>query len=63
MQWINVGKVTITPRRAGSEWFAYPRCPAPYCGAAATVSNNEEFGEYGGVCDEGHELAIPYVKT
>lgn len=61
MQWLNVGKVTIRPKKIRSTWFAYPTCPAPHCGADATVSNDTQFGEYEGVCDEGHELRINHT--
>lgn len=63
MQWLNVGKVTIRPKKIGSDWFAFLTCPAPYCGADATASNDTQFGEYEGVCGEGHELRIPHHKA
>lgn len=61
MQWLNVGKVTIRPQQIGSQWFAFLTCPAPHCGADATVSNDTQSGEYEGVCGEGHDLHIPHV--
>jgi hypothetical protein len=63
VQWLNIGsRVTIRPRRIDSEWWAFLTCPAPHCGANATATNDTQFGEYGGVCDEGHELRIPHVR-
>lgn len=60
MQWINVGPVTIRPRKVGSEWWADLTCPAPHCGRKVSVKNDQQFGEYGGWCGGGHELAIPH---
>ncbi|MFI7470527.1 hypothetical protein [Nonomuraea sp. NPDC049646] len=62
MQWLNVGQVAIQPRKNGPKWFAYLTCPAPLCGAKATVSNNTQFGTYEGVCSEDHELRIPHLR-
>lgn len=60
MRWLNVGKVAIKPRKIGSNWFAFLTCPASYCKADATVSNAKQFGEYGGVCGDGHDLRISH---
>lgn len=61
MTYINVGRVSITPRKIGSEWWAFLTCPAPGCSAQATTTNDAEFGTYEGVCGEMHEIRIPHL--
>lgn len=61
MKYINVGHVSINPRKIGSEWWAFLTCPAPDCGESATTKSPTRFGTYEGVCGDMHELRIPHT--
>ena len=61
MKRINVGHVSISPRKIGSEWFAFLTCPAPECSERATTKCSTQYGTYEGVCGDMHELTIPHL--
>jgi hypothetical protein len=38
-------------------------CPAPGCGATATVTSRSKEGPYTGSCSNGHGLSCPSAKA
>lgn len=47
----------------GGGWQGVLACPAPGCGADASVTSREKTGPYSGACSAGHTLSVPVAKN